>query len=224
MTNDYPEYFRIQREKLVAWMLKMQYLKAIEALEFAAGIHTGFRKDKKTPEIHHQISIAHFLKTLRDIRNQESVLICSFGHDLIEDHNVHPLVLAEKFGANNANSILLLSRKIGGNKKPNNEYYTELALDPVASIVKGGDRIHNFQTCSGVFTLKKQELYIAETEAHILPMLRDAKNNFPDQELAYENIKHALKGQIELMKIAIEAQYRVVQWESKNIVDEHSGL
>ena len=48
--------------------------------------------------------------------------------------------------------------------------------------------------------------YIAECEAYILPMLAEARNNFPDQELAYENIKHALKGQIELIKLVIRAR------------------
>lgn len=217
---EYPKEYLIPRENLISWMYDKQYTKAIESLEFASKYHTGLRKDGRTPEIHHQVSIALFLRTLSNLRNQESVLISTFLHDLVEDYNVELLVIAEKFGSNNARSVALLSRIIGGIKKPNAEYYDELATDPVGSIVKGGDRIHNFQTCSGIFTLKKQEKYIEETESWILPMLRKAKSNFPDQELAYENIKHALKGQIELMKIAIEAQYRIAQWENKIMPDE----
>jgi (p)ppGpp synthase/HD superfamily hydrolase len=189
-----------------SWLLGKEYFKAVEALEFASKYHTGIRKDGVTPEFHHQISIAHYLRTLPRLRDQEKVLIVAFLHDVVEDFGVSPEVISAKFGEGVSIAVMLLSKKIKEEKKSIPNYYSAMRANHIASIVKGGDRIHNFQTCSGVFTLEKQEKYITETEEYILPMLKESRNNFPDQELAYENIKHALKGQIELIKIAIDAQ------------------
>ena len=59
----------------------------------------------------------------------------------------------------------------------------------------------------GVFTLQKQEDYLAETKEHFLPMLKRARRAFPRQEPVYENIKHALTGEIALIE-AVHAALR----------------
>ena len=73
-----------------------------------------------------------------------------------------------------------------------------MAYNPLASIAKGVDRMHNFQSMSGVFDLDKQQRYMEETEQYIIPMLKEARKNFPEQEPVYQNIKHVLRTQIEL--------------------------
>jgi (p)ppGpp synthase/HD superfamily hydrolase len=197
-------------------MLGKEYFKAVEALEYAAKFHTGMRKDGVTPEFHHQISIGHYLRTLANLRNQEFALIVGILHDVVEDYDVPIEVLAARFGQEVADAVLLMSKKYKGAKKATADYYLAMRNCPIASIVKGADRIHNFQTMHAVFTCKKQLAYIEECEMHILPMLKEARNNFPDQELAYENIKHALKGQIELLRLAISAKTRLLQLEGEN--------
>lgn len=213
MTSRYDRH----RERFRSWMLGKEYFKAVEALEYAAKFHTGMRKDGFTPEFHHQISIGHYIRTLANLRNQEWALIVGILHDVVEDYDVPIEVIAAKFGQEIANAVLLMSKKYKGAKKATADYYLAMHTCPIASIVKGADRIHNFQTMSAVFTCKKQLAYITECELHILPMLKEARNNFPDQELAYENIKHALKGQIELLRLAIDAKEKLQELEgSKN--------
>ncbi len=75
-----------------------------------------------------------------------------------------------------------------------------MATDPIASIGKGGDRMHNLQSMIGVFTKDKQKNYVTEAENKIIPMLKLARRNFPQQELAYENIKLVLNTQMQLIK------------------------
>jgi hypothetical protein len=58
----------------------------------------------------------------------------------------------------------------------------------------------------GVFTIEKQRDYIQETQDYILPALKEARRRFPRQEPAYENIKHMLKSQIELLQAAHSAR------------------
>jgi len=77
--------------------------------------------------------------------------------------------------------------------------------------VKGADRIHNVQTMLGVFDLAKQQEYIHETEEYILPTLKEARRRFPHQEPAYENIKHMLQSQIELLVAVHKTQGGSVQ-------------
>ena len=52
----------------------------------------------------------------------------------------------------------------------------------------------------GVFSQPRQDKYIKEVEDYFLPMLKTARRNFVRQESAYENIKHVLNSQIELLK------------------------
>jgi hypothetical protein len=57
----------------------------------------------------------------------------------------------------------------------------------------------------GAFDLAKQQEYIQETEEYILPALKEARRRFPHQEPAYENIKHMLQSQIELLSAVHKA-------------------
>ena len=212
-------------ERIKAWLLGKEYYKAVEALVFASKHHTGMRKDSVTPEFHHQISISLYLRTLPNLRDPEAVIATAMLHDVIEDENVSPQELEALFGSKITDAVLLLSKEIKGVKKSTFDYYEAMKDNPIASIVKGGDRIHNFQTMPTVFTCEKQTRYIEECENFILPMLREARNQFPDQVLAYENIKHALKGQIELLRLSIEAKQQILELKllgGKNVQSDNS--
>lgn len=52
----------------------------------------------------------------------------------------------------------------------------------------------------GTFTKEKQLSYTEETEKFVLPMLKTARRNFPEQESVYENEKLLLKSQIVLIR------------------------
>jgi (p)ppGpp synthase/HD superfamily hydrolase len=201
----YSKYL-IHRERIRAFLLGRRYYRAVEALEFAASYHTGTRKDGETPEFHHQISITHFARTLTGLRHEEEVLCAALLHDVVEDYDVPIETIRTKFGNMVADAVILLTKKYRGVKKDTEQYYREIAGNPIASIVKGCDRIHNFQTMPNVFSCEKQLKYMKECEDHILPMLKSARNSFPDQELAYENIKYALKAQIDLIRLIVQAR------------------
>lgn len=183
------------------WLLGRGYHDALRAMEFAALYHTGLRKDGVTPEFEHQISAVHFTRTLDSalLKPQETYTVL-FLHDITEDKDVSLDAIKRMYGEHIAHSVWLMDRKSGGAKKELKYYYEHLADDPVASIGKGADRIHNLQTIPDVFTHEGQKWYIEETETYILPMLKRARRHFPRQEPAYENIKHALLSQIELIQ------------------------
>jgi (p)ppGpp synthase/HD superfamily hydrolase len=183
------------------WQLGHGYHVALRAMNFAQSKHTGLRKDTVTPEFQHQVSQANFARTLIDqYAFPEETLATIWLHDVCEDYDVSISTITEMFGSRIAYSTELMTNQVSGVKKPLHVYYSAMAYDPIASIAKGIDRMHNHQSMHGVFSLEKQQSYIEETETYILPMLHVARNNFPEQEAAYQNIKHVLQIQIELIR------------------------
>ena len=186
------------------WLYGKDYYTAVKAMEYAAKHHTGMRKDGVTPEFHHQLSIASYIRTLPNLLFPERALAVAFLHDVVEDYNISLSEIERRFTKDIAYSVRLMSKKVEGYEAKTESYYASMIEDPVSSIVKGSDRIHNFQTMPEVFTTEKQMKYIDECEKYIIPMLKEARRKFPEQEPAYENIKHVLLSQIGLIKISLK--------------------
>lgn len=183
------------------WLLGRKYFKASLALEYAAGFHTGTRKDGKTPEYDHQVAMAHMARTfIKHLKFPEETLATICLHDVPEDYDVSFDEIREVFGKRIGKSVKLLTKKHRGSKVSPEVYYAGMAEDAIASISKGLDRINNISSMVDVFTHEKQLAYIEETETFILPMLKKARRRFQEQEGAYENIKFNLNNQIALIK------------------------
>lgn len=191
--NDYEKL----RVSLRYFLLGKGFYRAADALEFAATYHKGMRKDGVTPEFQHQIEITHYLRTLLpSFIYPEETLTASILHDTKEDYGVLLSVIEERYGRDVAIAVDLLDK----NGKETEAYFAGIASNPIASIIKGGDRINNIQSMVGVFTAEKQQKYMTEVEQHFLPMLKTARRRFVRQEAAYENIKHVLTSQLELLR------------------------
>ena len=186
------------------WLHGKGYSRAVRAMEMAASYHVGTRKDGQTPEFHHQVSIASYIRTLPALLHPEETMATAFLHDVVEDYNVDLSIIESKFGELVRQSVALMSKKINGYVADPKMYYSNMKISPVASIVKGADRMHNFQTMPGVFSADKQTQYIQECHDYILPMLKESRKSFPEQEPAYENIKHVLLSQIGLLEVSLE--------------------
>ncbi|NCP98395.1 HD domain-containing protein [archaeon] len=174
-----------------------QYIPALKALEYAKNIHIGLRKDGKTPEFQHQIEIVHYLRTLyTGLMYPGATFAAALLHDVPEDYDISFEEIEELFGKKISDAVRLLTKKHRGEKKEMELYFEEMAHCPIASVIKGGDRINNHQTMHPVFTKEKQISYITETKDFIIPMLKKAKHIHVEQEYIYENIKFILKSQM----------------------------
>lgn len=178
------------------YLLGKGWYTAVAALEFGESVHTGTRKDGVTPEFEHQVRIAHYLRTL-DLMYPEQTIAAGLLHDVREDYNIPDYELVRRFGQEITTACIILDK----NGKEKAAYFREIAGNPLTSPVKGGDRIHNLQTMVGVFKREKQLSYVAEVKDEFFPMLKDARRSFPQQERAYENIKHMLESQLELIEV-----------------------
>jgi (p)ppGpp synthase/HD superfamily hydrolase len=195
------DLFQKNKVAMRYWLLGRKYLLAIKALEFGLKYHIGTRKDKITPEFQHQLSITNYARVFENhLAYPDETFASLLLHDVVEDYNISPQEISNLFGDKVSKAVIALTKQYLGIKKSIEYYYQEIGEDPIASIGKGCDRIHNIQSMVNVFTNKGQLWYIEETEEYIIPMLKKARRKFIEQESIYENIKHVLLSQIELIK------------------------
>lgn len=200
------------------WLQGRNYTMALRAMNLAKQHHTGVRKDGVTPEFDHQVSIAHYLRTLDgSLLHPQETYAAALLHDVREDYGLADAEIRDQFGDLTANAVNALSKEFRGDRRPEAEVFAMIAADPIASVVKGCDRIHNHQTMVGVFSTQKQVEYIDETNGWFFPMLKQARRAFPEQEPAYENVKTMLKSQIHLIEAVHEALERNPTFDSPEI-------
>lgn len=179
---------------------------ALAALEFAMKYHTGTRKDGVTPEFQHQVEIALYALTLPDLMHRQEVIATILLHDVREDYGVADAEIAAlffedpEFATRVCKAVWNMTKEFRGDKRDEKALFEDMSRCPIASIAKGCDRMHNLQTMVGVFKIEKQKSYIQEVHDLFLPMLKKARRLFPHQVNAYENIKHVLTSQMELIQ------------------------
>lgn len=189
------------------WLLGAGYHKAAEAMSFAEGFHTGTRKDGVTPEFAHQVAIASYLRTLHtSLRHPELTFSLAWLHDVREDYDVPDQAIRSRFGDRTADNVDKMTKVFQGVVRDEDSLFAAMAESPEVSICKLSDRIHNHSSMLGVFSDEKMERYMDETTRLFLPMLKNAKRNFPDQEPAYENAKLVLHSQMTMLSAVIEAR------------------
>lgn len=178
------------------------YLKALKAFNIARSYHSWTRKDGVTPEFQHQIEIALYLMTLKDVPNLEEVITSALLHDIREDYGIEDSYIRVEFGNEVADAVEKLTKKFRGYEKDKKTYFEELSKCAIASIVKGADRIHNVNSMVWVFSPEKQLSYVSEVREYFLPMLKKARKNFPEQTFAYLNVETVLLSLTRLVEFA----------------------
>lgn len=181
------------------WLLGKGYLKALKAMEFARGYHVGKRKDGMTPEFMHQLEIVSYLRTL-SLVDMELVITATFLHDVLEDYDVEQEDIINLFGEDVNDVVWSLTKVYKGTKKTPKAYFDEIANCPHSSVIKGADRVNNMGSMIGAFTINGQKHYVTEVETLFFPMLKYARQKFPQQESAYENLKLVLENQMRMVK------------------------
>ena len=175
---------------------------ACDAFDFVEKLFKGeVRKDGKTPVFMHPLEVLAYLVTmLPSLRHPAETLATALLHDAMEDKGLTEAECAERFGARITHATRRLSKPEGAKGNSLERYFHEMLDCPIATVVKGSDRINNQSTMTGVFSLDKQLSYVWETEQHILPMLKKARRLYSDQESVYENMKLVLRNQALLVR------------------------
>lgn len=177
------------------YLLGRGYRLALKVLAFGMKHHTGFRKDGTTPEFQHQLRIAFSILNLRDVVNEELCICLAFLHDTPEDKGISYSVLNALFGHDVASKACILDKN---QHKDEAACFEAIGNDIDCSIVKGADNGDNIQSMVGAFSKEKMQSYMERTREHVLPMLKIASQNFPEQSFAYSGLRMRLKDQLSL--------------------------
>ena len=179
-----------------SWLVGKHYPLSLQAMNITKRVHTGLRKDGETPAFQHQMGVIYYLRTIHSLLFEPDITIAAgFLHDSPEDGLIRQMDVDSLGSASLSVSVSLLNKS----GLSNSEYYRGIAGDRSASIVKGADRMHNHQSMVGVFSEEKQREYVTETMDFVLPMLKEAQEEFAGQWDAYENVRHILKCQVDLI-------------------------
>lgn len=169
------------------YLIGRGYFRAYRALTICIQRHTELRKDGITPYWSHPLSVAAYLRTLfGGTLFEENLIITALLHDILEDTEFKSSDIMEEFGNSVLNYVDSLT-KIKG--ELTEVYYERVSKHSTSALVKAADRIHNLNTMIGAFDNEKMLSYIQETEDYVLPMIKRCRDEYPQDEAAYENMK-----------------------------------
>ena len=170
------------------------------ALSFAAEKHEGqYRKGADhVPYINHPLTMAcHALA----MNLNDDVVAAILLHDVCEDCGVQPGELPVSEAVQNAVRLLSFSMREGESKADAKaRYFSAISENRVASIVKVIDRCNNLSTMASGFTRAKMIEYIDETERHVLPLIGQIKDSWPEFYNAAFLLKYQICSILEALK------------------------
>lgn len=153
---------------------------SIRALTFARKKHDGaVRRSTNQPYIVHPLLMASIAMAM-GLRDDElfSVIIL---HDIVEDTETKISDLPVNNVVKQGVRRMTAERYEGESKLQSKmRYFHELLDDKNAIICKALDRFVNLSTMAGEFEPDKIRKNVIETDQLLLPILREAKNNYPE--------------------------------------------
>lgn len=144
---------------------------------FAEAAHEGQERLSGEHYIAHPRAVRVILEEEFPDPVDDITLAIALLHDVLEDCDVHPTILLERWGKEVQEGVTLLSwtlRALGIERAPP-IYWSGIRRGPRhVRLVKVADRIHNIRETIENRNAGLREKYLAETERELLPILRDA--------------------------------------------------
>lgn len=149
-------------------------LEEVEA--FAEAAHAGQVRSSGEPYIEHPRAVRAILEEEFPEPVDDVTLAIALLHDVLEDCDVHPTILLERWGKEVQEGVTLLSwnlRALAIDRAPR-IYWSGIRLGPRSvRLVKAADRIHNIRETLANRDARMREKYLGETDRDLLPILRD---------------------------------------------------
>ena len=172
---------------LKAKLQEAKLVQALYALELAREKHAGqLRKGvHRKPYIIHPLTMAchAWAMGVRD----DDVISALLLHDVVEDTNtdIDELRVNER----TREAVRLVSyntyERMGSREQIKPEYYANIALNPLACLVKCIDRCNNLSCMYDGFTNQKKAEYVRSTEEYIVPLLEVIKRRSEWNSIAW---------------------------------------
>ena len=149
----------------------------VEVDAFAESAHAGQTRSTGEPYITHPRAVRAILEDELPEPVEDTTLAVALLHDVLEDCDVHPTVLLERWGREVQEGVTLLSwnLKALGLDRDARIYWSGIRRGPRAvRLVKAADRLHNVRETIASWNARMREKYLDETPEHLRPILREA--------------------------------------------------
>ncbi len=144
---------------------------------FAEAAHAGQTRYSGRPYIEHPRAVRAILEEEYPEPVDDVTLAVALLHDVLEDCDVHPSILKERYGTEVQEGVTLLSWGIKALEidRDTRVYWSGIRRGPRhVRLVKAADRIHNMRESVAQGDRKMMGRYAQETEHDLLPILREA--------------------------------------------------
>lgn len=150
-------------------------LEEVEA--FAEAAHRGQHRFSGVPYIEHPRAVRAILEEEYPEAVDDVTLAVALLHDVLEDCDVHPTILKERYGTEVQEGVTLLSwtiRALGIDRDPR-VYWSGIKRGPRhVRLVKAADRMHNMRETIQHADRRMKRKYAESTPRDLLPILREA--------------------------------------------------
>lgn len=150
-----------------------------KALVYAREKHMNQLRKEGTPYIIHPLTMACYALAMGII--DDNTIATILLHDVCEDCGIDVNELPVNSIVKNGVSAMTFFVQEGETKADaKKRYYDNMISSKEATLTKLIDRCHNVSSMAHVFSKVKLRQYIGETNEYVLPLLRKAKNVYPE--------------------------------------------
>jgi len=176
----------------------------LKALSFAREKHEGQKRKNGDPYIIHPLIMACNALSLGI--QDDNVVATILLHDVCEDCGVSLSELPVNDVVRRGVELMTFQVMEGENKESAKiRYYNMLPQSKEALITKLIDRCHNVSSMAGTFSKEKLKAYIEETRQYVYPLLRKAKQAYPDESDILFVLKYHMTSVIDSIEATIQA-------------------
>lgn len=176
----------------------------LKALSFAREKHHDQFRKSGEPYIVHPLTMACNAVSMgiRDDNTIATILL----HDVCEDCGVSLQELPVNDVVRRGVQLMTFTVLDGETKEiAKKRYYNMLIQSKEAVITKLIDRCHNVSSMVGTFSIEKLKSYIEETRTYVLPLLRQAKDRFPEESDRLFMLKYHITSVVDAIDLTMQA-------------------
>lgn len=185
-----------------ATALRME--QTLKALSYAREKHQGQFRKSGDPYIVHPLTMAcdALSMGIKDDNTIATILL----HDVCEDFGVSLKELPINDDVRRGVQLMTFTVLDGETKEDaKKRYYSMLIQSKEAVITKLIDRCHNVSSMAGAFSIEKLKSYITETRTYVFPLLRQAKDHYPEESDRLFTLKYHITSVIDAIDLTMQA-------------------
>lgn len=176
----------------------------LKAITYTTKLYEGEKRDNGDDYIKHPLEVCRRLINNR-VRDDE-VLAAAILHDTIEDEKVSTEDIEKTFNKGVGYLVDLLTKK---KCESIEEYYKKISTDIRSITIKAVDRVCNVSDMVEIFSTKRLDKYVKETEEYILPMMKRARRVYLGYSDTMVSIRDNINGVLKPVKEVIRLEEKI---------------